>query len=130
MTPHQNVPFWQSSDSNRVWSLLLKTQYRTGSRGVARISVRGVLKIFSAVRARMGVGGVRARTGSGGRCGALCSRFLLIPAIYGILLPAQRGVLEPPEPPPGYASGKIDYHFPFFSGAGVRCSDMRINLRK
>ena len=76
-------------------------------RGVARISVRGVLKIFSAARARIGVGGVafiRARTGSAGRCGALCSRFLLIPAIHGILLPAQRGVLEPHEPSPGYAS--------------------------
>ena len=69
--------------------------------------LKGVHKIFSAVRARIGVGGVAfilARTGSGGRCGALCSRFLLIPAIHGILLPAQRGVLEPPEPPPGYAS--------------------------
>ena len=77
------------------------------SRGVARISVRVVLKIFSAARECIGVGGValiHARTGSAGRCGALCSRFLLIPAIHGILLPAQRGVLEPPEPPPGYAS--------------------------
>ena len=41
-------------------------------------------------------------------CGALCSRFLLIPAIHGILLPAQRGVLEPPEPPPGYASVELE----------------------
>ena len=31
---------------------------QTDTRGVARISVRGVLKIFSAARARIGVGGV------------------------------------------------------------------------
>ena len=36
--------------------------------------------------------------------GALHSCCLLTPAIHGILRPAQRGVLEPPEPPPGYAT--------------------------
>ena len=42
-----------------------------------------------------------------GRGGALHSLCLLTTAIHDILRPAQRGVLEPPEPPPGYATADI-----------------------
>ena len=91
------------------------------ARGVARISGRGCLKIYPLlrlplmrVRVHEWVGWIALAHAKHcctnelvGRGGALRSRCLLPTAIHGILRPAQRGVLEPPEPTPGYATESV-----------------------
>ena len=96
------------------------------ARGVARISGRGCLKIFPLLRLPLMRVHVHEWVGSllsaalahakhcriavpnalVGRGEALRSRCLLTTAIYGILQPAQRGVLEPPELPAGLVSNQ------------------------
>ena len=87
-------------------------------RGIARISVRGgaATCCLCACAYRSGWDCLSAALAHAKHCGiavpndlasrgeVLRSPYLLTPAIHGILLPPQSGVLKPPELPPGYAT--------------------------
>ena len=117
----------QESKEHQCDSVEDNFQSQRHFRCVARISGRGVLKIFPLlrlplmrVRVHEWVGSLKSAAlahakycGTNdlvGRGGALRSRCLLTTAIHVILRPVQRGVLEPPEPPPGYATALLLTH--------------------